>query len=186
MPGEVDLALKSESVEKLKALIPEISAYKLAVGIPFAGVNKSELNAMTYVCPVCGKRNKISDEKCERCGRNMKRTAELIAKGRITPFEEAVVVPDKRKKPPIIKFEPVNHEFLNGKKAAESAPIGAMNNGGGFSGAYGNPYGQVSPIVQPLAIVPYVTQEQPLWQTTSLEKACGVGSDVATLESVSD
>ena len=76
-----------------------------------------------------------------------------------TPVVEPVFPVKADKKP----------EFINGKKSADSKPV---RGGGqaGYAGGYtysGDGFMQNSPIVQPLAIVPYVTQEQPLWQYAS-------------------
>ncbi|MEG1613590.1 MAG: zinc ribbon domain-containing protein [Clostridia bacterium] len=167
MPGEVEIELESESVKQLKNLIPEIETYAQAVGELFPGVDEAELSAMTYICPVCGKLNSVSDGKCKRCGRDKKRTAELAAKGRVPNFDSAVLVPDKKVKPPKVVLDNAQtapkHEFKNGKPSAAVSPMFGY-------GGYGGGYGQMSPIVQPIAIVPYVTQEQPLWQTASKEE----------------
>lgn len=168
MPGEVELDFETESIKKLKTLIPEILAYKQAIGDPFAGASAEDIDKMTYICPVCGKRNNLSDEKCKRCGRDRKRTAELATKGLVTKFEDAVCVPEKKFAPTPVELPALNstpkHEFKKGKPAADS-----LSRFGGMSTGYGG-YGQMSPIVQPIAIVPYVSQEQPLWQTATDEE----------------
>ncbi len=168
MPGEVELDFESESINKLKTLIPEIMAYKQAIGDPYAGASSADIEKMTYICPACGKRNNLSDDKCKRCGRDRKRTAELASKGLVPTFEEAVCIPDAKFAPTPVELPSLNsmpkHEFKKGKPSADCAAVF-----GGMSTGY-NGYGQMSPIVQPIAIVPYVSQEQPLWQTATEEE----------------
>lgn len=168
IPGEKKIEFESESILKLKELIPAIRAYSEANGL-FSGASNEEIAEMTYICPICGKANSIDDEKCKRCGRDRKRSALLAVKNRIPTFEEAISVPDKLYKPlkpekTEIEYKNNKSEYIYGKKTADTAPY--YNQCGTVNGNFE----QMSPIVQPLAIVPYVTQEQPLWQIASHEE----------------
>lgn len=80
LPGEKNPNLESESVQKLKGLLPVIKGIASTFDDPYAGASQEEIEKMTYVCPVCGKRNRNNEEKCARCGRDRKRTAALAAK----------------------------------------------------------------------------------------------------------
>ena len=140
-------------------------------------MSPEELEKTTYVCPVCGKRNDLGDVKCRRCGRDRNRSEYLASKQRITSFEDAVEIPDGLHTPsqPAPVFPVTTDkkpEFPNGKRSADSTPAGGAGNvsagyAGGYAGYARDGFVQSSPIVQPLAIVPYVTQEQPLWQYAS-------------------
>lgn len=170
IPGEKKTELESESVEKLKKIVPEIKAY-VEANTPFAGASEAEIAKMTYICPVCGKVNSLDAENCKRCGRNKKRTAVLIAKNRIVSFEDANAIPDRLYKPQKSTTNAEDNqkntaktEGFYGRKSANAAQ-GYNSNGLNTGG-----FGQMTPIVQPLAIVPYVSQEQPLWQTDSLDE----------------
>lgn len=170
MPGEFEKEFEVESVDKLQKVLPLLQAHGNSIANEYAALSKQEIADTTYVCPVCGKRNNISDVKCRRCGRDKNRSAELAMKQRIPSFEDAVEIPDRTHVPPMAQnFAPVvsdkRPEFINGKRSADSTFAGGGFAGGGFVGGYNG--GQSAPIVQPLAIVPYVTQEQPLWQTAS-------------------
>ncbi len=81
--GERNNSLEVGSVKKLEALIPTINRITTSFYDEFAGSTPAELAAMTYVCPLCGKRNQNNQQKCTRCGRDKKRTAELILKAEL-------------------------------------------------------------------------------------------------------
>lgn len=173
MPGDFEKEFEVESIERLQAVLPLIHSYAEKFNGEFDKLSEEELKNSTYVCPVCGKRNSISDEKCRRCGRDKNRSLYLASKQRIPSFEDAVEVPDVPHTPVVEPVFPVKAdkkpEFINGKKSADSTPV---RGGGqaGYAGGYAyssDGFMQNSPIVQPLAIVPYVTQEQPLWQYAS-------------------
>lgn len=242
LPGEKNPNLESESVQKLKGLLPVIKGIASTFDDPYAGASQEEIEKMTYVCPVCGKRNRNNEEKCARCGRDRKRTAALAAKKRVPSFKDAVEIPDKKYRPepkieevvpapveeipaaveePIaapveetpvakealvapseeapveIKEEapveeaPVEEEKEEPKKeevkeeAPQMPPYGCYPPYGypqnpataGQAMPYG--YGQLAPIIQPLVIVPYVSQDQPLWQIATPEEIAA-----ATLENI--
>ena len=99
LPGEKNPNLESESVQKLKGLLPVIKGIASTFDDPYAGASQEEIEKMTYVCPVCGKRNRNNEEKCARCGRDRKRTAALAAKKRVPSFKDAVEIPDKKYRP---------------------------------------------------------------------------------------
>lgn len=175
MPGDFEKEFEVENLDKLQEVMPLLQSFTNTFDNEFAELSADELQKTTYVCPVCGKRNNISDTKCRRCGRSKSRSEELAMKQRIPSFEDAVEVPDTPHTLPMVQnFAPVQSdkkpEYTGGKRAAGSTFAG--NNGanscaagGGYASAGG--FMQGTPIVQPLAIVPYVTQEQPLWQTAS-------------------
>lgn len=181
MPGTVREEFEPENLKKLREVLPDLMSYAATFDDEFAQLSEEELKETTYVCPVCGKRNNISDEKCRRCGRSRARSEELARKGRIPSFENAVEIPDKPHTMPPVEGEIIpaggTHDFLRGRPSAGStfgAPAGGagMNAGGGYAGGgfvRAGGYQQAPPVVQPLAIVPYLTQEQPLWQFASRE-----------------
>jgi ribosomal protein L40E len=268
LPGEKNPNLESESVQKLKGLLPVIKGIASTFDDPYAGASQEEIEKMTYVCPVCGKRNRNNEEKCARCGRDRKRTAALAAKKRVPSFKDAVEIPDKKYRPepkieevvpapveeipaaveePIaapveetpvakealvapseeapveIKEEapveeapveeaPVEEEkeeapaeedlFADVEKAVEETkeepkkeevkeeapqmppygcypPYGYPQNPAMAGQAMPYGYGQLAPIIQPLVIVPYVSQDQPLWQIATPEEIAA-----ATLEDI--
>ncbi len=174
MPGDFEKEFEVENVNRLQEVLPLLQSYTQSFDNEFSGLSAEELKNSTYVCPVCGKRNNISDVKCRRCGRDKNRSEELAMKQRIPTFEDAVEIKDKPHTPPMAQnYAPVQSEkkpeFVNGKRSAGSTYAGNNGAGGFAGGGYANAGGfmQGAPIVQPLAIVPYVTQEQPLWQTAS-------------------
>lgn len=177
MPGIFEKEFEVESINKLQEVLPLLQSYAASFDNEFDGLTEKELEETTYICPVCGKRNNISDLKCRRCGRDKARSEELALKQRIPSFEDAVEIPDTPHIMPVRSSVPVQTErkpeFVNGKRSADSTYAGASNNGGFAGGGYaGGGYAaggfmQGAPIVQPLAIVPYLSQEQPLWQYSS-------------------
>lgn len=150
--GERNINLEPESIKRLKSLLPTIQHITASFYEEFAGATPSEIASMTYACPMCGKLNNINQDKCGRCGRDKNRTAELIAKKRVVNFDEVVPVPDKKFKVPLVKPS-------EAKKAEPSAKIPQR----GYNGA------PMAPIVQPIAFVPYVSQDPKLWQSISKE-----------------
>ena len=177
MPGEFEKEFEVENIEKLQAVLPLLHSFADSYNAEFDRLSPEELEKTTYVCPVCGKRNDLGDVKCRRCGRDRNRSEYLASKQRITSFEDAVEIPDGLHTPsqPAPAFPVTTDkkpEFLNGKRSADSTPVGRAENvsagyAGGYAGYARDGFVQSSPIVQPLAIVPYVTQEQPLWQYAS-------------------
>ncbi len=261
LPGEKNPNLESESVQKLKGLLPVIKGISSTFDDPYAGASEAEVAAMTYVCPVCGKRNRNNEAKCARCGRDRKRTAALAAKKRVPSFKDAVEIPDRKFRPqPVEEVAPIEEEALPvveetvveevapveevvapveevveetvaveeetpveevvEEVAEEEAPVEEAEEDlfadvekaveetkeepqpapaevppaapYGYYPPYGYPqnpampqqampygYGQLAPIIQPLVIVPYVSQDQPLWQIATPEEIAA-----ATLENM--
>ena len=88
MPGDFEKEFEVESIERLQAVLPLIHSYAEKFNGEFDKLSEEELKNSTYVCPVCGKRNSISDEKCRRCGRDKNRSLYLASKQRIPSFED--------------------------------------------------------------------------------------------------
>lgn len=153
--GERNVNLEPESITKLRSLLPTIQRITTSFYEEFAGATPAEVAALSYVCPMCGKLNNNNQEKCVRCGRDKVRTADLIAKGRVANFDEVVPVPDKKFKVPLVKPSEAKKEAVQQKN---------NNQRGGYNS------GPMAPIVQPIAFVPYVSQDPNLWQSLSKEE----------------
>ena len=241
MPAEKNENFESESVSKLKDLIPKIKAISATFGDPYAGASEEEIEAMTYVCPVCGKRNSLNSQKCERCGRDRKRSAALLAKNKFKKIsgevpdrkfrpeleiaqpaeeaaeeavtaEEAVYAPSEEEIAEQVTADAVEEaaeapaeEEIVAEEAAEEETLSAAEEenteaqpqeepaaqganpyyypygypyppqDGAFAQPYAYPFGgQLPPIIQPIAFVPYVSQDQPLWQAASADEVAGI------------
>lgn len=152
--GDKKVDFESDSIERLKDLIPVIDAY-IADSLPAESkMSAEELEINTYVCPMCGKRNLKSDKICRRCGRDKVRTAQLIAKGRVPDFSEVEEIPDSVYAP-YVDFDGVRYQPV---LTAESP---SFRRQGTEVAIEGNAEGEN---VQPLTIVPFLSQTQPIWQ----------------------
>lgn len=174
-----------EYVGKLKMIVPQLKNIKSKLSNQFLGASAEQIKQMTYICPICGKINLNEDKNCIRCGRNRRRTANLIAKDLVTSFDKAVAI-----EPEIVviieslpKVQPKEEIAV---KATDVANTELINNGvpnymemyqqmmaqnalQGMQGMSGNPNQQMMPIIQPIAFVPYVSQDQPLLQYEILD-----------------
>lgn len=188
----------SEDVAELRTLSASLKEYAVYYADPYSQFDEDEIDGETYVCPACGTINPPTAEACTHCGRSRARALLLLAKNKIKqspPIKRKRRVID----PPEEKLEnqpfPTLEEFKKGQDreapAAQQpeqkdAPADFSGHGpfaypypfgypypGGYAPAYtvgadGKPY-QMPPIVQPVAFVPYVTQDQPLMQYVPAE-----------------
>jgi ribosomal protein L40E len=187
----------SEDVAKLRKVT---SGLKDVVGYyanPYSEIDEELIEEETYVCPICGAINPLTVTECLHCGRNRARASHLLAKGKITQAAPvrygATTLPvqdvdlDAPHTPTFDEFageafeeaqtKPIELEREQPEQPApapEQAYYGAP-----YGAPYGYPYGaavphgqyQMPPIVQPVAFVPYVTQDQPLMQYTPADNA---------------
>ncbi len=164
--------------KKLAKMSEEVSKFARFVEKPYEKLSEIE-KARTYaVCPVCGAKNTLNDENCYACGRNFNRSIELLKKGLLIRMpnygkieEYTISKADIDIEPKRIEFDDIvaNKEELKSdeeklKKVInvdeKSATLenekrkNVQNNFG---------IGQASqPIVQPVAFVPYVTNDPKL------------------------
>ena len=182
----------SEDVAKLRKVT---SGLKEVVGYyanPYSEIDEDLIEEETYVCPICGAINPLTVTQCLHCGRSRARATLLLAKGKIKQSPpvrygaEQIPVQDVDLDAP---HTPTFDEFAGEAfEEAQTKPIEIEREqpetapeqpyyGGQYNAPYGNPYGyppygmpqgqyQMPPIVQPVAFVPYVTQDQPLMQYT--------------------
>ena len=186
--------LGSEDVAKLKKLASAVRNYSAFYADPYSAAENMDELENPFICPVCGGINAADAVRCTRCGRSRARSVELLDKGLIKqspPIRKktkVIAAPEEdlsaRKTP---TFEEFAGEAFN---EAQTKPIekpAEEKDAPNFAGAhhygmpagypYGYPYGapvlynretgepyQMPPIVQPVAFVPYVTQDQPLMQ----------------------
>lgn len=184
----------SLDVAKLKKLAKAVRSYSAFLATPFSELNDADKRRAIFVCPVCGAENSLKDTVCYACGRNKQRTVELYKKGKIVKHpsfsmmnkktvrhKEQVDIADVKR----LKLEDMPDDYVPKFKRNEGAQKGDYSqsrqyaqNGQminhGFAGAQNStePY-QMPPIVQPVAFVPYVTQDQPVLQITDDEKPKG-------------
>ncbi len=175
-------AFGSEDVDELKKLSQALKEYARYYADPYSQIDEDDIGEDTYVCPMCGRINPISVTACLGCGRNRARAMLLLAKNKIRQSP-----PIKRKlkvvEPPKVDLKKDKLESLDEfmlKQYAPKKPEQAEQKpqypqypqypyaypmGGAFiyGAKPGEPY-QMPPIVQPVAFVPYVTQDQPLVQ----------------------
>ena len=178
----------SEDVAKLRKVT---SGLKEVVGYyanPYSEIDEELIEDETYVCPVCGAINPLTVTECLHCGRNRARATLLLAKGKIQQAAPvrygAATLPvqdvdlDAPHTPTFDEFAGEAFEEAQTKPIEierEEAPAPApapQQPCYGCGAPYGYPaYGatpypqyQMAPIVQPVAFVPYVTQDQPLMQ----------------------
>lgn len=182
----------SEDVAKLRKVTAGMKEVVDYYSNPYSEIDEDLIEDETYVCPICGAINPLTVKECLHCGRSRARATLLLAKGKIkqappvryrseqipvppvdleaphTPtfdefageaFEEAQTEPIEFEKEEEQAYEPQ----YQAQPQAQQNPYGAAPYG---YPAYGAPYGQyqMPPIVQPVAFVPYVTQDQPLMQ----------------------
>ena len=182
----------SEDVAKLRKVT---SGLKEVVGYyanPYSEIDEDLIEEETYVCPICGAINPLTVTQCLHCGRSRARATLLLAKGKIKQAPpvryRAEQIPvqdvdlDAPHTPTFDEFageafeeaqtKPIEIEREQPETAPEQPYYGAQ-----YNAPQGNPYGyppygmpqgqyQMPPIVQPVAFVPYVTQDQPLMQYT--------------------
>ena len=185
--------LGSEDVAQLKKLSAAVRNYSAFYADPFSAAENMDELKDPFVCPVCGAVNASDALRCTRCGRLRARSVELLAKGKIkqsAPIRKKTKVLTAPEEDLSSQHTPTFEEFAGEAfKEAQTKPIekaDAEKEVPNFSGAphlaggafpYGYPYGapvfynketgepyQMPPIVQPVAFVPYVTQDQPLMQ----------------------
>ena len=193
----------SEDVAKLRKVT---SGLKEVVGYyanPYSEIDEDLIEEETYVCPICGAINPLTVTECLHCGRNRARATLLLAKGKI---KQAPPVRYNTREIPVEDVDldaphtPTFEEFAGEEfEEAQTKPIeiereeepAPQPQPQPFYGApAGNPYGyaapygapphgqyQMAPIVQPVAFVPYVTQDQPLMQYTPADNTAGTRSN---------
>ena len=179
----------SDDVVQLKKLSSAVRNYSAFYADPYSAAENMDELENPFVCPVCGAVNAADVVKCTRCGRSRARSVELLDKGLIKQSapvrkktkvlkapEEELVTPrtptfdefagkafEEAQNKPIEKTES-DKDVPNFAGAAHYAPYGYPYGGPVFyNRETGEPY-QMPPIVQPVAFVPYVTQDQPLMQ----------------------
>lgn len=187
--------LGSDEVAKLRKLSASLKALASYYADPYSQIDEDDIEGETYVCPACGTINPLNVTECLHCGRNKARSTLLLAKGKIKqspPVKRkskmigAPVINIESQRTPTFdefagaEFEKAQKKEIELPKAEENtnfsspsqgfvypqypyAPMGAPY--GGMVMRDGNNY-QMPPIVQPVAFVPYLTQDQPLMQYT--------------------
>ena len=187
----------SEDVAKLRKVT---SGLKDVVGYyanPYSEIDEELIEEETYVCPICGAINPLTVTECLHCGRNRARASHLLAKGKITQAAPvrygATTLPvqdvdlDAPHTPTFDEiageaFEEAQTKPIELEREQPEQPAPAPEQayyGAPYGAPYGYPYGaavphgqyQMPPIVQPVAFVPYVTQDQPLMQYTPADNA---------------
>jgi ribosomal protein L40E len=187
----------SEDVAKLRKVTAGLKDVVGYYANPYSEIDEELIEEETYVCPICGAINPLTVTECLHCGRNRARASQLLAKGKITQAAPvrygATILPvqdvdlDAPHTPTFDEFageafeeaqtKPIELEREQPEQPApapEQAYYGAP-----YGAPYGYPYGaavphgqyQMPPIVQPVAFVPYVTQDQPLMQYTPADNA---------------
>ena len=186
--------LGSEDVAQLKKLSSAVRNYSAFYADPYSAAENMDELEDPFVCPVCGGVNASDAVRCTRCGRLRARSVELLEKGLIkqsAPIRKRVKQLKAPEEDLNAQKTPTFEQFAGEAfKEAQTKPIekaAEEKETPNFSGAHhfmpgypygGYPYGpvlynketgepyQMPPIVQPVAFVPYVTQEQPLMQYT--------------------
>ena len=184
--------LGSEDVAQLKRLTTALRDYSAYYADPYSAAENMDELENPFVCPVCGAVNAEDAVNCTRCGRSKARSLQLLEKGKIKqspPVRKKTKTLAAPEEELVTPKTPTFDEFAGAAfKEAQTKPIEKPNEekeGHNFVGAppygyypYGGvPYGapvfynretgepyQMPPIVQPVAFVPYVTQDQPLMQ----------------------
>jgi ribosomal protein L40E len=187
----------SEDVAKLRKVTAGLKDVVGYYANPYSEIDEELIEEETYVCPICGAINPLTVTECLHCGRNRARASHLLAKGKITQAAPvrygATILPvqdvdlDAPHTPTFDEFageafeeaqtKPIELEREQPEQPApapEQAYYGAP-----YGAPYGYPYGAAVPhgqyqmphIVQPVAFVPYVTQDQPLMQYTPADNA---------------
>lgn len=191
--------LGSEDVAQLKKLSSAVRNYSAFYADPYSAAENMDELENPFVCPVCGGVNAADAVKCTRCGRSRARSVELLDKGLIKqspPIRKKTKVLPAPEEDLAAQKTPTFEEFAGEAfKEAQTKPIekaAESKDAPNFAGAahypYGYPYGapvfynretgepyQMPPIVQPVAFVPYVTQNQPLMQYSPDEDDAPVG-----------
>ena len=186
--------LGSEDVAQIKKLSVALKHYSAFYADPYSETDDIDEMKNPFVCPVCGAVNAHDSVKCTRCGRSRARSMLLLAKGKIKqspPVRKKSVLLEAPEEDLSARKTPTFDEFAGvAFEEAQNKPIDMPSDDKGepkftggfpsFGGGYypyspygpvlynretGEPY-QMPPIVQPVAFVPYVTQEQPLMQYT--------------------
>ncbi len=190
-------SIDSEDVSKLRKLSQALKEYAVYYADPYTEFDEDDIQDETYVCPHCGTINALNVVACSHCGKNKARATLLLAKGlikQVPPVKRKKRIISKKAKnldavgtPTIEEFKklqerPDEKETMDETKTlgqgAQFSPYANQPFATGYP-AYppygvgltpdGQPY-QMTPIVQPVAFVPYVSQEQPLVQYASEDK----------------
>ncbi len=184
----------SEDVALLRNISGALKDYAVYYGDPYSQLDEDDIEGETYVCPACGTVNPLTATACTNCGRNKARALLLLAKNKIKQSppvkrkRRVIGAPEEKLKneafptleefseqktrqnepDPEIKKDPPSDFSGHAPFAYPYPPMGYPYPPYGGAPAYGigadgKPY-QMPPIVQPVAFVPYVTQDQPLMQ----------------------
>jgi len=226
--------LGSSDVALLKRISHALSVLSRYYADPYSQIDEDDIEADTFICPICGTINPQDALNCTHCGRSKARSLLLLAKGKIKqspPVKRKLVIIDApefniqhRDNPTLeefvehkeVKDEPVKEEvrekenqsqtppqqngfypnyaqrnqyqqgvnnYQNYQQPPMAPPMGTPINPGYYIGPDGEPY-QMPPIVQPVAFVPYVTQEQPLMQYTPTSEEPVVVKKTSTVKPV--
>lgn len=192
--------LGSEDVAQLKKLSSAVRNYSSFYADPYSAAENMDELENPFICPVCGAVNASDAVRCTRCGRSRARSVQLLEKGKIKQSQpirkktKVLAAPEEDLSSP---KTPTFEEFAGEAfKEAQTKPIekpAADREAPNFTGApqhympgypyamppygapvfynkeTGEPY-QMPPIVQPVAFVPYVTQDQPLMQYAPMDE----------------
>ena len=187
--------LGSEDVARIGKLAASLRSQARFYNDPYSALDEVSEGEGVFVCPICGTVNAPDAVKCVRCGRSKARSKLLLAKGKIKqspPVRKKTRMIAAAEEDLSVAGTPTFDEFAGEAfeeaqnqpiEVASDAPAVADYTGGqarvaqgGYPyppAGYGVPYygadgisRQMPPIVQPVAFVPYVTQDQPLMQYT--------------------
>ena len=183
---------EQEYIDNLKSILPKLMGIKKKLADPFMGASAEQKQKMTYVCAGCGKVNFIEDDKCSRCGRSRRRSSVLTVEKLITPVaqdDESIVLSLEPEQDEVvanlvepIELAPIEEAPAVEPKTAEpqaqpkAQPLVQPEMQPDFMKLYeqmlensGMAGSQLMPIIQPIAFVPYISQDQPLWQYEVIE-----------------
>lgn len=195
--------LGSEDVAQLRKLSSAVRNYSAYYADPYSAAENMDELEDPFICPVCGGVNAADAVRCTRCGRSRARSLRLLEKGKIkqsAPIRKKTKVLEAPEEDLSSPKTPTFEEFAGEAfKEAQTKPIekaadeketpnfaGAPHYAPGYYPYGGMPYGapvfynketgepyQMPPIVQPVAFVPYVTQDQPLMQYAPMDEYPG-------------